>query len=276
MDLGAKADCPFRWNTLLLVGCGVPRQGTAQRFAAQFVAALCADARSDAIRSICRRSARRIGSATDATLIFSMMRAMCLDRALRCLPVIFLTGQGDWSEKWSSSLRFSAHHQNNTAGQTGPAFNQGSYASTNLLWYPAKNVLAGAELLWGKLKQFNGESADDVRVQFPGSTSSSHSRNARQGLGKLTLGYGADSRPFSYKHESGNPAGYGIALCRKIADAAKADLALPALAVDYVPVTRDERPRRVSHHLPIRSRRRSAIPKRREAHWDGVTVFSCG
>ena len=42
----------------------------------------------------------------------------------------------------------------------------GSYASTNLLWYPAKNVMTGAELLWGKLLQFNGESADDVRVQF--------------------------------------------------------------------------------------------------------------
>jgi hypothetical protein len=29
-------------------------------------------------------------------------------------------------------------------------------------------VLTGAELLWGKLEQFNGQSADDVRVQFSG------------------------------------------------------------------------------------------------------------
>ena len=73
-----------------------------------------------------------------------------------------------WSEKWSTSLGFSAHRQDNTAGQQGNAFRQGSYASTNLLWYPAKNVLGGVELLWGKLQQFNGESADDVRVQFSG------------------------------------------------------------------------------------------------------------
>ena len=73
-----------------------------------------------------------------------------------------------WSEKWSTSLGFSAHRQDNTAGQHGNAFRQGSYASTNLLWYPAKNVLGGVELLWGKLQQFNGESADDVRVQFSG------------------------------------------------------------------------------------------------------------
>ena len=73
-----------------------------------------------------------------------------------------------WSDKWSSSLGLSAHRQWNTAGQLGNAFKQGSYASTNLLWYPAKNVLTGAELLWGKLEQFNGQSADDVRVQFSG------------------------------------------------------------------------------------------------------------
>jgi ABC-type amino acid transport substrate-binding protein len=58
--------------------------------------------------------------------------------------------------------------------------------------------------------------------------------------GKLTLGYGADARPFSYKDESGKPAGYAIEVCSKIADAAKADLGLPALAVDFVPMARDE------------------------------------
>jgi len=29
-------------------------------------------------------------------------------------------------------------------------------------------VLGGVELLWGKLQQFSGDSADDVRVQFSG------------------------------------------------------------------------------------------------------------
>ena len=73
-----------------------------------------------------------------------------------------------WSDKLSSSIGLSQHRQWNTAGQFGNAFKQGEYASTNLLWYPAKNVLTGAELLWGKLEQFNGLSADDVRVQFSG------------------------------------------------------------------------------------------------------------
>ena len=73
-----------------------------------------------------------------------------------------------WNDQLSSSLGFSAHHQDNTAGQLGNAFKQGSYASTNLLWTPVKNVLGGVELLWGKLQQFNSESAEDVRVQFTG------------------------------------------------------------------------------------------------------------
>jgi hypothetical protein len=73
-----------------------------------------------------------------------------------------------WSEKLSSAAGLSWHRQENTAGQLGNAFKQGSYASTNLLWYPAKNVLAGVELLWGKLEQSSGASNDDVRVQFSG------------------------------------------------------------------------------------------------------------
>jgi ABC-type amino acid transport substrate-binding protein len=57
--------------------------------------------------------------------------------------------------------------------------------------------------------------------------------------GKLNIGYG-ESRPFSYKDESGNPAGFGVALCGKVADALKASLGLPSLTVNYVPTTRDE------------------------------------
>ena len=54
--------------------------------------------------------------------------------------------------------------------------------------------------------------------------------------GRLSLGYRADARPFSFTDEAGNAGGYSIALCQKIADQAKADLQLPALTIRWVPV----------------------------------------
>ena len=81
---------------------------------------------------------------------------------------VFLYYDHYWSEKWSTSLGYSAHHQDNTAGQLGTAFRQGSYASTNILYTPAKNVLWGAEFMWGKKEQLDGQSGIDTRVQFTG------------------------------------------------------------------------------------------------------------
>ncbi|NML43369.1 amino acid ABC transporter substrate-binding protein [Ramlibacter sp. G-1-2-2] len=56
--------------------------------------------------------------------------------------------------------------------------------------------------------------------------------------GKLTIGF-MDSRPFSYT-EGGKAGGFAIALCEKLADAIKAQLNLPALAVDWQAVKPDE------------------------------------
>ena len=55
--------------------------------------------------------------------------------------------------------------------------------------------------------------------------------------GKIVLGYEANARPFSFTDESGQPRGFAIALCEKIADEAKAHLNLPDLAVEWQPVT---------------------------------------
>jgi len=52
--------------------------------------------------------------------------------------------------------------------------------------------------------------------------------------GKIKLGYRGDARPFSFRDESGNPAGYSVELCKKIADALKAQ-------VEWVLVTPENR-----------------------------------
>ena len=59
--------------------------------------------------------------------------------------------------------------------------------------------------------------------------------------GKINLGYRADARPFSFKDDGGNAAGYSVALCQKIVEQVKTDLKLPALNVVWVPVTLEGR-----------------------------------
>jgi polar amino acid transport system substrate-binding protein len=59
--------------------------------------------------------------------------------------------------------------------------------------------------------------------------------------GKLTMGYLADAPPFSFTDASGQPAGYAIALCGKVAAALKSELKLPTMSVDYAAVPLDER-----------------------------------
>ena len=59
--------------------------------------------------------------------------------------------------------------------------------------------------------------------------------------GKLMLGHRTDARPFSYQDASGKAAGYSIELCEKVADDVKTELGLPALTVEWVPVTLEDR-----------------------------------
>ncbi len=71
-----------------------------------------------------------------------------------------------WSEMWSSSIGYSFTEVDNTNFQAPNAFHKGDYASVNLLAYPAKNVMAGVEFLWGKRTNNDGTSGDDTRLQF--------------------------------------------------------------------------------------------------------------
>ena len=58
---------------------------------------------------------------------------------------------------------------------------------------------------------------------------------------RLTLGYRADAQPFSYRDASGAPTGYSVTLCQQVAEQVKAELGMPKLAVEWVPVTLADR-----------------------------------
>ena len=72
----------------------------------------------------------------------------------------------NWSKKWTSSIGYSFDQVDNTNFQTPTAFHRGQYASVNLLWHPASNFFTGAELLWGKRTDKDGNSGKDLRVQY--------------------------------------------------------------------------------------------------------------
>ena len=59
--------------------------------------------------------------------------------------------------------------------------------------------------------------------------------------GVFKIGYRTDAPPFSYNSEIGEPAGYIVDLCREVAAAAKQELDLKDLKVEYVTVTAEDR-----------------------------------
>jgi len=54
--------------------------------------------------------------------------------------------------------------------------------------------------------------------------------------GRIRFGFQADARPFSYRDQAGSAAGFTVALCKTVAGAVKAELALPTLNVEWVAV----------------------------------------
>jgi hypothetical protein len=71
-----------------------------------------------------------------------------------------------WNDLFTSAVGYSGVWMDNTNLQAGSAFKSGQYASANLLWTPAKNVLMGPELLWGRREDKSGATGDDVRIQL--------------------------------------------------------------------------------------------------------------
>jgi hypothetical protein len=71
-----------------------------------------------------------------------------------------------WSKTLSSALGYSFTKVDNTNFQDPTAFHKGEYASVNLLWTPADNVMTGGELLWGRRTDNDGDKGSDIRLQY--------------------------------------------------------------------------------------------------------------
>jgi DcaP outer membrane protein len=97
-----------------------------------------------------------------------VLSAVPLNVTAQVVPLTGVVAYYDhyWNEKWSSSIGYSYTEVDNTNFQDAGAFNKGEYASVNLLATPAKNIMVGGELLWGKRTNNDGSSGDAVRFQF--------------------------------------------------------------------------------------------------------------
>jgi hypothetical protein len=85
------------------------------------------------------------------------------------LPMLGISAFYDFylSSKFSSTIGYSRLHIDNSDGQASSAYRTGQYASTNLLYYPVKNAMAGAEFVYGYRNNFrDGWSVPDYRLQF--------------------------------------------------------------------------------------------------------------
>jgi len=59
--------------------------------------------------------------------------------------------------------------------------------------------------------------------------------------GEFVIGYRADSSPLSYENGDGEPSGYSVDFCRRIAAGVKAHLSDHEIATKFVKITADER-----------------------------------
>jgi len=72
----------------------------------------------------------------------------------------------NWNDQLSSSIGYSFTEVDNQSWQAGEAFEKGEYASVNLLYAPARQIMMGVEYLWGKRTDHSGASGTDSRIQF--------------------------------------------------------------------------------------------------------------
>jgi len=72
----------------------------------------------------------------------------------------------NWNKEWSTAAGYSRVDFTNSDLQTANAYKSGEYASFNLLYAPAANVLMGGEFQWGhRENNSDGFSVNDYRIQ---------------------------------------------------------------------------------------------------------------
>jgi polar amino acid transport system substrate-binding protein/glutamate/aspartate transport system substrate-binding protein len=95
--------------------------------------------------------------------------------------------------------------------------------------------------------------------------------------GTLRLAVRADAPPFSSKNDKGDVVGYSVALCRAVAEDIKQQLKLPALKVELVPVTAEDRFQAITEKkADILCEATSATLSRREALDFSIPTFVSG
>jgi hypothetical protein len=95
----------------------------------------------------------------------------------KALPVTGVVAFLDhaWTKTLVTSIGYSFTHIDNAEFGSANAYKNGQYAIVNLVCTPFENMLAAAELQYGKRENFtDGFSSDDVKIQFSFKYSFSH------------------------------------------------------------------------------------------------------
>jgi hypothetical protein len=71
-----------------------------------------------------------------------------------------------WQPKWASMVGYSIATIDNDDSEPGSDYHQGQYMVANLRHFPAERVMLGIEVLYGIREDNDGDTGNDLRIQF--------------------------------------------------------------------------------------------------------------
>ena len=71
-----------------------------------------------------------------------------------------------WATKWASTAGYSIVSIDNDSAEPGSDYHRGQYVVFNLRYFPADRVMLGGEVLYGIREDKDGDSGEDIRLQF--------------------------------------------------------------------------------------------------------------